>query len=190
MQSEQVEVDRSRNFKFRPWLVLPLGHHALARSDSCCSTRSRSIDYRVQPLRPDIGNMSQTSSLNKPDDTVHDTLYSALHRFATPSASTSSLGHAPHPFGPSAHALATAELRDLITVTEQASLALGHHFAQSYADPKLVSILKQHTAISHALYQVCTPSTHRKPSERVCSITEPQGRRRHPPDRRRTQGPG
>lgn len=164
MKGERVE-DRSRKDN--------LDHACSASWTSCARSllllRSLSqYRHRVKSPCPNIRNMSQTPSLNKAEDIVHDTLYSALHRFATPSASTSSLADAPHPFGSSAHALATAELRDLIAAAEQASLALGHHFAQSYADPKLVSILKQHTAISHALYQVCT-QLHFESSPNACA---------------------
>lgn len=98
--------------------------------------------------------MSRLPSPIKAEDLLPETLYSTLHRFATLSASTSSLSYAPHPFGSSDQANATQEIRDLLTTAERVSFALNAHYGQHYADAKLVSLLKQHASISHALHQV------------------------------------
>src|SRR5882762_7505129 len=79
------------------------------------------------------------------------TLLSTIQQFTAHDVLQSSTTH---PFAASSED-SISTLRDMIHATNQLSHSLNLYSSISLANPKLVSILRQQTAISNSLYLVC-----------------------------------
>ena len=111
---------------------------------SSATTRERAImnAQTTQPIKEAVTLLSKIQPF-----TAFDVLQSpATHPFATSSEDS------------------TVILHDLIQATTQLSHSLDLHSSIPLTNPKLVSILRQQSAISHTLHLVCRSHLERYPS--------------------------